>query len=40
MTAPIACGRIRSIDENAAHNMPGVLKILPNGNVGKEIKPG
>ncbi len=40
VTAPIACGRIRSIDQAAARSMPGVLEILTYKNVGKEIKPG
>ncbi len=40
VTAPIARGRILSIDQTAAHAMPGVLEILTFENVGKEVKPG
>ena len=38
-TAPIARGRIASIDDSAARAMPGVLEILTYKNVGKSIKP-
>lgn len=38
--APIARGRISSIDQDAARAMPGVLEILTFENVGKEIPGG
>ncbi len=37
-TAPIARGRVRSIDDTAARAMPGVLEVLTYKNVGREIR--
>ena len=37
-TAPIARGRIRSVDDSAARAMDGVLEVLTYRNVGKEIR--
>ena len=39
-TAPIATGRIKSIDDTAARAIPGVCEVLTYKNVGKKIKPG
>ncbi len=40
VTAPIACGRILSIDQTAARHLPGVCEIFTYENVGKAVKAG
>ena len=40
VTADIALGRIRAIDERAARAVAGVFDVLTHGNVGKAVKPG
>ena len=40
VTAPIARGRVRDIDQTAARAIPGVLDILTSENVGSALKPG
>ncbi len=40
VTAPIARGRVVSIDESAVRAMPGVLEVLTWRNVGKAVKGG
>ena len=40
VTAPIARGRILSIDQDAARHLPGVCEIFTYKNVGKAVKAG
>ncbi len=40
LTAPIASGRIKGLDESIARAVPGVLEILTHKNVGKRVKAG
>ena len=40
VTAAVARGRIRAIDEHAARKVAGVLDILTYANVGRALKPG
>ena len=39
-TAPIATGRIKSIDDIAARAIPGVCEVFTYKNIGRKVKPG